>query len=55
MNEEQNLIKITENFMGIAMTKTGKELYDHSARVKESVLEKFGVELVREVNVITSP
>ena len=31
---------------------TGQEIYDHSTRVKESVEEKFGVDLEREVNII---
>lgn len=31
---------------------TGQELYDHSTRVKDSVFEKFGVELEREVNIM---
>ena len=31
---------------------TGKEIYDLSEEIKQSVLEKFGVELEREVNVI---
>jgi len=31
---------------------TGQELYDHSTRVKNSVFEKFGVELEREVNIV---
>lgn len=31
---------------------TGQEIYDHSTRVKDSVAEKFGVELEREVNII---
>lgn len=31
---------------------TGKEIYDLSGEIKQSVLEKFGVELEREVNVI---
>ena len=31
---------------------TGQELYDHSTRVKDSVFEKFGVELEREVNIV---
>lgn len=31
---------------------TGKELFDHSTLVKNSVFEKFGVELEREVNII---
>ncbi len=31
---------------------TGKEIYDLSGEIKQSVLEKFGVKLEREVNVI---
>lgn len=31
---------------------TGQEIYDHSTRVKESVAQKFGVELEREVNIL---
>ncbi|MFY9154476.1 MAG: UDP-N-acetylmuramate dehydrogenase [Prolixibacteraceae bacterium] len=33
---------------------SGKEIYDLSEEIKQSVLEKFGVELEREVNVIGS-
>ena len=31
---------------------TGKEIYDLSEEIKQSVQQKFGVELEREVNVI---
>jgi UDP-N-acetylmuramate dehydrogenase len=31
---------------------TGKEIYDLSEEIRRSVIEKFGVELEREVNVI---
>jgi len=31
---------------------TGKEIYDLSEEIKQSVYQKFGVELIREVNVI---
>ena len=34
---------------------TGKEIYDLSEEIKQSVQEKFGVELEREVNVISLP
>ena len=34
---------------------TGKEIYDLSEEIKQSVQDKFGVELEREVNVISCP
>ncbi|HCY41463.1 MAG TPA: UDP-N-acetylenolpyruvoylglucosamine reductase [Prolixibacteraceae bacterium] len=34
---------------------TGREIYDLSEEIKQSVQEKFGVELEREVNVISLP
>jgi UDP-N-acetylmuramate dehydrogenase len=34
---------------------TGKEIYDLSEEIRQSVQEKFGVELEREVNVISLP
>ena len=46
MHERQALVLV--NYGGA----TGKELIDHALRVKESVLEKFGVELEMEVNII---
>lgn len=48
MHAQQALVLV--NYGGA----TGSELYDHSTRVKDSVFEKFGVELEREVNVIRS-
>ncbi|MDP2887886.1 MAG: UDP-N-acetylenolpyruvoylglucosamine reductase, partial [Bacteroidota bacterium] len=34
---------------------TGREIYDLSEEIKRSVHDKFGVELEREVNVISLP
>ena len=33
---------------------SGKEIYDLSEQIKKSVIEKFGIELEREVEVIGS-
>ena len=33
-------------------TATGNQIYDFSERIKQSVFEKFGVELEREVNCV---
>jgi UDP-N-acetylmuramate dehydrogenase len=32
---------------------TGQQIFDFSAKIKQSVFEKFGVELEREVNCVT--
>lgn len=31
---------------------TGNEIYEHAMRIKDSVMQKYGIEIIPEVNII---